>query len=106
VEVPDYFEADLKDIFQKKSPVGKEGQREPAAEFLGRHRRRITDNISYWTGLNEAVVRSLVFRFIGDCRTLDLWVDLDRAQETLVEVTVYATTLCMNRLYKGDFIIK
>jgi hypothetical protein len=106
VEVPDYFAADLKVIFQKKSPVGEEGNWEPAHDFLSRYRRHITDNISYWTGLNETVVRSLIFRFIGDCRKLDLWIDLDKIQETLVEVTAFATTLCMNRLYKGDFIIK
>jgi hypothetical protein len=56
--------------------------------------------------LNETVVRSLILRFIGDCRKLDLWIDLDKTQEILVEVTAFATTLCMNRLYKGDFIIK
>lgn len=106
VEVPDYFAADLKVIFQKQPPVGEEDNWEPAHDFLSRYRRHITDNISYWTGLNETVVRSLVFRFIGDCRKLDLWIDLDETQEILVEVTAFTTTLCMNRLYKGDFIIK
>jgi hypothetical protein len=106
LEIPDYFEADLKDVFQEKPPDGKEDEWELAHVFLSRHRRRITDNISYWTGLNDAVVRSLIFRFIEDTRKLDLWVELEKVEETLVEVTAYATTLCMNRLYKGDFIIK
>jgi hypothetical protein len=25
--------------------------------------------------------------------------------DALVEVTAYTTTLCMNRLYKGDFVV-
>ena len=106
IEVPDYFQADLKNIFDKKPLAGREDQWEPAHEFLSRYRRRISENISYWTGLNEVVVRSLIFHFIDDCRKLDLWVDMDKVPVTLIELTAFAATLCMNRLYKGDFIIK
>jgi hypothetical protein len=106
VDVPDYFDADLKEIFQRRSPRVSEDQWESAPEFLKRNRRLIAGNISYWTGLNDAVVRSLMIHFIEHCKHLDLWVDPDKTDEILIEVTAYATTLCMNKLYKGDFIIK
>jgi hypothetical protein len=106
IEVPDYFDADLKDIFESSIPRGNQNEWQPAHEFLLEHRRQLVDNICYWTGLGEAVVRSLILHFIDHADDLKLWVDPDKKAETLIELTVYTTTLCMNRLYKGDFIIK
>jgi hypothetical protein len=39
-------------------------------------------------------------------KVLDLYVNPDKNNERLMEITAYATTLSMNKLYKGDFIIK
>lgn len=106
IEVPAYFDGDLKDIFERKTPQGASEEWQPAHEFLARHRRQIVGNITYWTGLNETVVRSLIYHFIERCKCLGLWVKLSKSSEVLMEITAYATTLCMNKLYKGDFIIK
>jgi hypothetical protein len=106
VEVPAYFDGDLKDIFERKVPPNSKEEWQPAHQFLTRHRRQIVGNITYWTGLNEMVVRSLINHFIDRCRLLELWVKLSKSSEVLMEITAYATTLCMNKLYKGDFIIK
>ncbi|MDD5206445.1 MAG: hypothetical protein PHS17_13545 [Desulfobacterales bacterium] len=83
-----------------------EGRWKPAHEFLMEFRRRLVGNICYWTGLQEAVVRSLLLHFIDHSRELKLWVNTGEIEDTLIKVTAYATTLCMNRLYKGDFIVK
>ena len=106
LEVPAYFDGDLKDLFEAAPPADAAGETEPAADFLRRHRRALVDNISYWTGLHEGIVRSLIDHFIGRCGALDLHARRDAAAALLTELTAYATTLCMNRLYKGDFIIK
>ena len=105
MDIPSYFDADLRQIFEKSVPPGAKGW-EPAHRFLIRYRRQLVDNICYWTGLQDVVVRSLLLHFIDHCRELGLWVDPEKTDEDLIQVTAYATTLCMNRLYKGDFIVK
>jgi hypothetical protein len=105
VEVPAYFDGDLKDLFERGPPP--EGASwEPADRFLARHRRSVVGNIAYWTGLSESIVRGLIDHFIERSRLLNLWIRSDSEQELLLELVAYATTLCMNRLYKGDFVIK
>ena len=51
-------------------------------------------------------MRSLFDHFIERCETLELLVNRRDESALLTELTAYATTLCMNRLYKGDFVIK
>lgn len=106
IDIPSYFDGDLKTIFENSAPSGAASGWKPAHEFLMEFRRRLVENICYWTGLNDAVVRSLLLHFIDHCKDLDLWVDPDAIEDTLIRVTAYATALCMNRLYKGDFIVK
>jgi Putative zinc-binding metallo-peptidase len=106
IDIPCYFDGDLKTIFEKSAPEGSAGKWKPAHEFLMEFRRSLVDNICYWTGLHDAVVRSLLLHFIDHSKELKLWVDPDEVQDTLIKVTAYATALCMNKLYKGDFIPK
>jgi hypothetical protein len=106
VEMPAYFDGDLKDIFERAAPNGKENEWIAADHFLSEHSRQIVSNINYWTGLSDNLVRSLIRHFIERCRDLKLWADPNKKLKTLTEITAYATTLCMNRLYKGDFVIK
>jgi hypothetical protein len=105
VEVPAYFDGDLKDLFTR-GPAPENAQWEPADRFISRARRELVGNISYWTGLNEDMVRGLIEHFAERARALDLWVQPGDEQRLLLELVAYATTLCMNRLYKGDFVIK
>ena len=106
VEMPAYFDGDLKDIFERDIPAAQERHWIPADQFLTEHSRQLVSNINYWTGLNDALVRSLIRHFIERSRELKLWADPAKRLKTLTEITAYATTLCMNKLYKGDFIIK
>jgi hypothetical protein len=105
-EVPAYFDGDLKDIFASKVPPGKEDDWLPAQQFLMKHRRSLVRNITYWTGLNDATVRSLIQHFVDRCKSLELYVDPEKSLEVLMEMSAYATTLCMNKLNKGHFIMK
>lgn len=105
VDLPAYFDGDLAEIFQTGQPPG-EGEFEWAADFLLMHRRGLVWRIGYWTGVGERTIRSLVDHFIERCRTLKLWLRSTDSGRLLLELTAYTTTLCMNRLYKGDFIIK
>ncbi len=106
VDIPAYFDGDLKDIFERRVPAGKESEWLLASDFLNRHRKEIVGKVTYWTGLNEILLRSLVNHFRDRARELKLWVNPARSGETLMELTAYTTTLAMNKLYKGDFVIK
>jgi len=106
VEMPAYFDGDLKELFHQGEPPAGERAVESADEWVSRQRRPLVAHISYWTGLHEGIVRSLIEHFAERCQSLRLWLYEDERDELLSKLTVYATTLCMNRLYKGDFIIK
>jgi hypothetical protein len=103
-DVPAHFDGDLKEIFEL--PRGKAKDWEPAAAFIASHRRVMVKGISYWTGLYDVLVRSLIQHFIERARALDLRVDPKKGQAALMDLLAFSTTLCMNKLYKGDFIIK
>jgi Putative zinc-binding metallo-peptidase len=105
-EVPAFFDSDLRDIFQKRADSGMEKDLLSAHQFLAKHRRNLVKNINYWTGLHESTVRSLINHLAERSKLLDLYVHPNLSPETLVQITAYATTLCMNKLYKHDFIIK
>lgn len=103
LRVAHMFDAALRDIF----PVSKGGDTpgESAAAFLHRHRRMIISTVFYWTGLNDALVRSLVDHLEQRCAELQLQAGPDESAR-LIESVVLVTTLCMNRLLTGDFLAK
>ena len=103
-EVPAYFDGDLRELFEYDS-ASSEGSL-PAHELISRHRRQIVSDVAYWTGLHEHTVRSLVEHLAERSRALGLFCERKRDHELSLELTTYITTLCMNRLYKGDFIVK
>ena len=77
----------------------------PAADLLGEHREVMTDKITYWTGVKRPVVRALVDRIIRTCRELDLQAVKGKEGTYLVELTAYGTTLAMNYLTRGRFVL-
>lgn len=105
LELPPHFDADLRGLFERPSvaPPGPEWL--PAHQFLQLHRRLLVGEIAYFTGLYDVLVKSLISHMIERCRALSLWVERTREREALVEVTAFATTLCMNKLYHGDFMV-
>ncbi len=80
LEVPAYFDADL--------------------------RRELVKDLAYWTGLSDGIIRSIINHFIDRSKALNLRVNSDKSQQALIKVTALCTTLCMNKLYKGDFVAK
>jgi len=105
VDVPAYFDGDLKELF-RQGPMPDEPGALAARDFLHTVRRSLVANIAYWTGLHEGIVRSLVEHFALRCELLGLWLRVEQREPLLMQLTAYATTLCMNKLYKGDFVIK
>jgi hypothetical protein len=95
------LEADLADIFIAGGRRRKNVR--PAADLVEEQRLPLTDKITYWTGVKRPVVRALVERMIRTCRERNLVVDTTRETASMVELTVYGTTLAMNYLTRGRF---
>ncbi len=97
------LESDLADLF---IPAGRRRKNvRPAADLLQAHRETLTDKITYWTGVKRPVVRALVERIIRTCRELGLQAATTREGEYLVELTAYGTTMAMNYLTRGRFVL-
>ncbi len=89
------FDADLRRIFAAATdaPQGEQGM-----WFIHRHYREIVGRISYWTGENPAIVRSLLDHLASRAGELGLRVSgLEAA--TLIELTAFGTAVVMNHRY-------
>lgn len=100
VDLP--LDSDLGDIF-KISRRRKSGVR-PAADLLKENRKTMIDKITYWTGVQRPVVKSLVESIGARVADLKLSADVRSENDHLTEVTVYATALAMNYLTRGRFV--
>ena len=97
------LESDLTDLFL--APGRRRKNIRPAADVLEEHRAVMTDKITYWTGVRRPVVRALVERIIRTCRDLNLQAEVGKEGSYLVELTAYGTTLAMNYLTRGKFVM-
>lgn len=104
-ELPAYFDGDLKELFGS-CITANPSELLPAHTFIAELRRPLTAGIAYWTGLSENVIRSLLEHLAERARVLELCLPLAERARLSLELSTYATTLCMNRLYKGDFVVK
>lgn len=98
VEVlPGFFDPDLKRIFRE---VGTSASIEKADQFMTRHRKKIVDSISMWTGKNKYVVNKLIKNLISIAKNLGLsrFTNEDTA---LLELTAYIDTMVINYLFTG-----
>lgn len=98
------LENDLPDFFL--APGRRRKGIRPAAEMIRQYRLELIGKVEYWTGVRRSVVRSLVDGILEAAERLRLVVDTRRETLTLLELTVYATTLTMNFLVRGSFVPK
>jgi hypothetical protein len=112
--LPAHFDSELTRIFgpaklaseTEKTVADSELATIPAETFISQHRRKMVFNVSYWTGLYDVQVRSLVNHLSERSRQLGLRVDADRSAAVLIDFMAFVTALCMNKLYRGDFVIQ
>ena len=93
---------DLRDIF-KVSTRKRKGVR-PAVDLLREHRKAITDQLTYWTGVRRPLIRLLLESIEGRLEALGLKSDTTCEKQHLTEMTVFSTTLAMNYLARGKFV--
>jgi hypothetical protein len=100
------FDAELRDLFRPAPASAGDVAAISAYALLLQHRRALVRRLSYWTGLSDVHVRALVQHLIERVRALGPWIDARERERVLIDFTSFAATLCMNRLYKGDFVVK
>jgi hypothetical protein len=79
IEVPRWFDGDLKQLFD------------------------VIEEVAYWTGLQPAVVRSLVDHLIDRITALGLLYETETEARTLVSFTSMVATLASNYLHHASF---
>lgn len=95
---PDFYDADLRRIFNG----AKSDPSTAADQFMNRHRKRVIDTVSYWTGERKVTIDSLVRKLMQ--RTTKLSLRLGRTEaETHLEVAAYLATLVTHYLFTGKF---
>ncbi len=99
-EYPDFFDADLKSIFDGEPHLPKKDF--GAAGFLRRNRPMIVTTVSRWTGEKKFTIHSLVKKLTARCDQIDLRLGRTESQTNL-EVAAYLATLVMNYLFTGQF---
>jgi hypothetical protein len=97
-----YVDDVLHEIF---STNGKGEKRIPAGGFIEKNRAGLVEMISHWTGENTSSVEPLVEKLIARSKELELNLSPHRQSRKLIEVTALATTLVMNYVYEGKFMI-
>ncbi|HXZ34303.1 MAG TPA: putative zinc-binding metallopeptidase [Terriglobales bacterium] len=95
------LDTDLRDIFDASR---RRKNSQPARQFLEQHRKTVVDKVAYWTGAQRPLVKKLVELVERRLDELNLFADLNREPEHLIQITVYATALAMNHVAKGKFV--
>ena len=100
VEVPLWFDGDLKQLFESKAS----DRTESAASMLRANRLSIINEVAYWTGVEWSVIRSLVDHLSGRAESLGLQVVRGDDSQYLVSFVAMVTTLAINFLHHASFI--
>lgn len=107
-DYPDFYDRDLRRIFNGEAP--ERGRREPprevrgvsAARFMTRHRKRLLESVSTWTGERKFPIERLLRKLTERCEKLELRLGRDES-DTQVEVAAYLATLVTHYLFTGKF---
>lgn len=98
-EFPDFFDSDLKRIFDA-SATGGEGEK--ASLFISRQSRPLARALVGWSKARKYTIDRLLKNFKNRCNLLKLHRTRSES-ETLLDITVYLTTLATNYLHTGTF---
>ena len=101
--LPNYFDGDLKRLFGHGA---RPAHTEDASALLTSLRRVQCAALGYWTGLSDELIRALLAHLAERADALGLWFAPRERERLVIELSSYVTALCMNRLYKGDFVVK
>jgi len=97
IKLPPIINEDLKTLFHTANSD------RSAAEFISRNRRRLSQDINTWTGIDRELIEALLSNLIKRVKVMNLRVEEVRYEETLINLTIFISTLIMNYLYTDNF---
>jgi hypothetical protein len=97
-----YVDDILKELFPDDGP---ERTRIDVAPLLRTHRWELVSRVSHWTGLDETHIYPLLTKMEDRSRALNLRVRRSSVSSKLVELSAIITTLSMNYVYTGRFMV-
>ncbi|HSP33982.1 MAG TPA: hypothetical protein VLU46_06685 [Thermoanaerobaculia bacterium] len=92
IKIPRWFDGDLKQLFDTEKGDGHAA----AAPILREKRLDMISEVSYWTGVQMSVVRSLVDHLLERVDALDLQVIEKERQRYVISFIAMVTTLALN----------
>ena len=100
MQIPRWFDGDLKQLFETEK-----GDGYAAAEPILREKRLdLIGEVSYWTGVQMGVVRSLVDHLLERIGALDLQIIESDRQRYVISFIAMVTTLALNYLRHEAFV--
>lgn len=92
IQIPRWFDGDLKQLFEEEKGDG----RLPAEPILREKRLDLIGEVSYWTGVQMGIVRSLVDHLLERVAALDLQLIESDRQRYVISFIAMVTTLALN----------
>lgn len=99
-EYPDFYDSDLKKIFNGSFELSKRDH--SAQRFMYRQRRSIVATVAWATSERKFTIDALVKRLTERCEKLELRLGKSETQ-TMMEVASFLTSLVKNYLFTGKF---
>jgi hypothetical protein len=100
LQIPRWFDGDLKQLFETAATEGYI----PAQPLLREKRHDVIAEVTYWTGVQMGVVRSLVDHLLERIASLNLTVLESDAQRYVISFIAMVTTLATNYLRHEQFV--
>jgi putative zinc-binding metallo-peptidase len=100
MQIPRWFDGDLKQLFETEKGEGFS----PAEPVLREKRLDLINEVTYWTGVQMSVVRSLVDHLLERIAALDLQIIESRRQRYVISFIAMVTTLATNYLRHEQFV--
>ena len=100
LKIPRWFDGDLKQLFETATTEGYI----PAEPLLREKRHNVIAEVTYWTGVQMGVVRSLVDHLLERIASLNLTVLESDAQRYVISFIAMVTTLATNYLRHEQFV--
>ena len=100
LQIPRWFDGDLKQLFETERGEG----RIAAEPLLRENRLDVIGEVTYWTGVQMGVVRSLVDHLLERIAALDLQIVDNDKQRYVISFIAMVTTLATNYLRHEEFV--
>jgi len=105
-DFPDFHDSYLRELFveftESEYANTKRKNIPYAIRFLSQHRDHLIKSIAHTTGEKKYIIRDLFKSIRERCRTLHL-VRTESEDLTLMKLSIYMTTIIMNKLYTGKY---